>query len=258
MDYVEFVDGVRDHVDPVLAGFRQQGVQGVRPIYTGLMPVVYKAQQELFDSLFSSFLMAFGLIAIVMIVLLRGIVAGMVSMIPNIFPAVVIFGGMGWGNVLIDIGSMMTASVAMGVAVDDTIHFLTWFRRGLGCGMLRRDAIKYAYNRCANAMMQTTIIAGVGLSVFAFSTFKPTQRFGVLMLTMLVAAVVGDLILMPALLASPLGRFFERKRKRPAEGELLERWPLESAAAGGSSESAVGPPHRTRARPTSAAMSRQR
>lgn len=242
MDYVDFVDGVQDEVDPVLAG-----VAGVRPVYTGLMPVVYKAQQELFDSLFSSFMMAFGLIAIVMVILLRGIGAGLVSMIPNVFPAVMIFGAMGWGSVLIDIGSMMTASVAMGVAVDDTIHFLTWFRRGLAEGYDRSKAIMYAYGRCANAMMQTTIIAGFGLSVFAFSTFKPTQRFGVIMLAMLIAAVVGDLILMPALLASPLGRFFEKKRKRQRKGELLERWPVESEAAASSASLAVAP-HRVRHR----------
>ena len=84
----------------------------------------------------------------------------------------------------------MTASVAMGVAVDDTIHFLTWFRRGLDRGMTRNDSIMLAYDRCATAMTQTTMIAGLGLSVFALSTFTPTQRFGVLMLTLMAAALL--------------------------------------------------------------------
>jgi predicted RND superfamily exporter protein len=109
----------------------------------------------------------------------------------------------------------MTASVAMGVAVDDTIHFLTWFRRGLDQGCSRRSAILLAYRRVGLAMTQTTAIGGLGLSIFAFSTFTPTQRFGTLMLALLAAALIGDLVFLPALLASPLGRVFSKKPPKP-------------------------------------------
>jgi hypothetical protein len=102
----------------------------------------------------------------------------------------------------------------MGIAVDDTIHFLTWFRRGLDSGQPRREAILLAYRRVGLAMTQTTIIGGLGLSIFAFSTFTPTQRFGALMLALLAAALVGDLIFLPALLASPLGSIFDGRRRR--------------------------------------------
>jgi hypothetical protein len=108
----------------------------------------------------------------------------------------------------------MTASVALGVAVDDTIHFLTWFRRGIGEGLSRVDATMLAYDRCATAMAQTTLIGGLGLAVFATSTFTPTQQFGYLMITMLATALVGDLLLLPALLASPLGHFFSGNAPR--------------------------------------------
>ncbi|MEM8733996.1 MAG: MMPL family transporter [Planctomycetota bacterium] len=199
-------------------------------VYTGVVPVVYKAQRTLLVSLIESVAWAFVLIAIVMTCLLsparkfsqffvpknfvRGFGSGAVSMIPNVFPVVIIFGFIGWSKTIlgemikVDIGTMMTASVAMGVAVDDTIHFLTWFREGLKRGLDRRDAIFVAYKHVAPAMTQTTIIAGLGLSVFALSTFTPTQMFGTLMLALLGAALVGDLIFLPALLASPLGRIF--------------------------------------------------
>ena len=113
---------------------------------------------------------------------------------------------------LVDIGSMMTASVAMGVAVDDTIHFLNWYRGALDNGYDRKSAIKIAYDRVATAMTQTTLIGGFGLSAFALSTFTPTQRFGVLMLILLGMALVGDLILLPALIAGPLGKYFGKER----------------------------------------------
>lgn len=178
-------------------------------VNTGIVPLVYKTQRELLISLRESIGMATVLIACIMVILLRSFGGGLVSMIPNVFPIVMVFGMLGWLGVKIDIGIMMTASVALGVAVDDTIHFLLWFRRGIDEGMNRRDAVQHAFDRCATAMMQTTLIAGLGLAVFATSTFTPTQQFGYLMITMLGTALVGDLILLPALLSGPCGWFFE-------------------------------------------------
>lgn len=197
----------------------------LQAIYTGIVPVVYKAQRTLLISLIESIFLAFFLIAFVMIALLIpgrlpgallqprllgcGVMAGLIAMVPNLFPVVVIFGLMGHANMLVDIGTMMTASVAMGVAVDDTIHFLTWFREHIDRGMTRVEAVIETYRRVGPAMTQTTIVGGLGLFVFALSTFSPTQRFGTLMLVLLAAALVGDLILLPALLAGPLGRWFK-------------------------------------------------
>jgi len=206
---------VRDHrFDPAMNLTAQERGQPISAVYTGLIPVVYKAQRTLLESLVRSTALAFVMIAGVMVLVLRSPTAGLLSMLPNVFPVVMIFGIMGWANVLVDIGSMMTASVAMGVAVDDTIHFLSWFRRGLDEGFGRKKAILLAYRRVATAMTQTTAIGGLGLSTFAFSTFTPTQRFGTLMLALLAAALVGDLLFLPALLASPLGKVFDKKKPR--------------------------------------------
>ena len=200
-------------------------------IYTGIVPVVYKAQRTLLVSLVESIAMAFVLIAGVMMLLLIpgklpgallkprvvgcGVMAGLIAMIPNLFPIVIIFGLMGHANVLVDIGTMMTASVALGVAVDDTIHFLSWFRQYLDTGMSRIEAVIETYKRVGPAMLQTTLVAGLGLFVFSLSTFTPTQRFGTLMLVLLVTALLGDLILLPALLAGPLGRWFRPRPSQP-------------------------------------------
>jgi predicted RND superfamily exporter protein len=182
-----------------------------------LVPLVYKTQHELLSGLFKSLTMAFILIALVMMFVLKNPGAGLLSMIPNVFPVVMIFGIMGWMGILVDVGSMMTASVALGVAVDDTMHYLTWFRQGLDEGLDREGAAMLAYRRCGTAMTQTTLIGGLGLAAFAFSTFTPTQRFGTLMLVLLFAALFGDLVFLPAILTGPLGRVFGggKKRKRP-------------------------------------------
>jgi predicted RND superfamily exporter protein len=208
----------------------------VSAVYTGVVPLVYKAQRTLLQNLMESTFWSFVLVGGCMTILLTpgrsllgrlrpdnlgvGLCAGLVSMVPNIFPVLVIFGAMGWAGIEVDIGSMMTASVALGIAVDDTIHFLTWFRWGLNQGMHRHQAIVEAYRRCASAMCQTTLIGGLGMFIFATSTFTPTQRFGVLMLTLLVAALVGDLVLGPALYAGPLGFLFKPSAKDKPDASL--------------------------------------
>ena len=181
--------------------------------YTGMVPLVYKTQHELIAGLTSSLVMAFFLIAFVFVVILRSVPAALIAMLPNIFPVVVVFGFMAWAGILVDVGTMMTALVALGVAVDDTMHYLTWFSEGVAAGMKPKEAALNAYRRCAPAMTQSTLIAGLGLFSFAFSTFVPTQRFGILMLAILSTALIGDLIFLPALLTcKPFGRFFARRR----------------------------------------------
>ena len=216
------IDARRHGFDPVVDKTAKQLGKPIEVTYTGVVPIVYKAQRTLLHSLINSTAWAFVMITIVMMFLVRtrkwwplNIRGGLVSMIPNVLPVVLIFGAMGHLGTLVDLGTMMTASVALGVAVDDTIHFLTWFRRAIRQGMERREAIRDAYSRVALAMTQTTLISGLGLSVFALSTFTPTQRFGIMMLTLLVAALYGDLILLPALLAGPLGKYLCPKVSPP-------------------------------------------
>ena len=234
LDYSVFVHEIRDTVEKALDDVYRRpvdengkpieglaGVEGVEVTYTGMVPLVYKAQHELMNGLIRSLALAFVLIAFVMMFVLKSVRAGLLAMIPNLFPVAMIFGMMGWLGILVDVGTMMTASVALGVAVDDTIHYLTWYRHGLDIGKDRKGAAMLAYERCATAMSQTTLIGGLGLAAFAFSTFTPTQRFGVLMLALLFAALIGDLIFLPALLSSPIGRFFKGKRPQgPPESPL--------------------------------------
>ena len=143
----------------------------------------------------------------------RGVIPGLVSMLPNVFPVVLIFGAMGWIGIPVDIGSMMSASIALGVAVDDTIHYLSWFRKDLQMSGDRHSAILSAYGHCATPTLQAALINGIGLFVFALSTFTPTKKFGMLMLAILFAGVVAELVLLPAVLAGPLGRAFKKHQR---------------------------------------------
>ena len=218
VDYALFKADLQKKIDPVLTRLDGDGVSGIAVDYTGLVPLVYKAQHSLLENLKIGFIFDFAIIVVVMILLCRATSAGLVLLLPAAFPAVVVFGFMGWGNALlksmhagnlfIDIGSVMAPSVALGVTVDDVVHFMLWFRRGIADGLDRKQATMLAYKGCARAMYQSWGVIGIGLSVFSLSPFGPTQRFGHMMLAMLTVALVGNLVLMPAMLSGPLGGLF--------------------------------------------------
>ncbi len=188
-------------------------------VYTGVVPIVYQAQRALLKSLVESTWCYFLTNTHINKLLSLSILSGGIALIPNTIPVIWIFGGMGWLNIPIDIGSMMTASIALGVAVDDTIHFLSRYREQLGKSPDRKHAIALTYSHCAVPTLQAALISGLGLSVFAFSTFTPTQRFGWLMLCILLAGVVSELVILPALLASPLGKAFAPRHSPAAMPE---------------------------------------
>ena len=121
-------------------------------------------------------------------------------MLPNAFPVVMIFGLMGHLAVEVDIGSMMTASVALGVAVDDTIHFLHHFKLPYDETGHRENAIQQALKHGGRAIIITSIvlIAGIGSQVFA--QMASIARFGFLVATTIGLALLADLIFAPAVL----------------------------------------------------------
>ncbi|HBJ34989.1 MAG TPA: hypothetical protein DDZ51_09560 [Planctomycetaceae bacterium] len=180
---------------------------------SGLMPLVHEIQRQLLNDLFASFLTAFVLIAVVMTIVQAGLISGLIAMIPNVFPSLALFGLLGWLGYPIDIGSIMTASVAMGIAVDETLHFLNFFNRCLDAGSSREEAVLASYQHCGRAMIQTTLICGAGLTIFALGDFVPTARFAWMMVTLLITALIGDLILLPSLLLHPFLRDNSRRER---------------------------------------------
>jgi len=212
-DYGEFIKDIRGAVEPVLDKHRTRGVEGLSATYTGLVPLIYKAQGSLLSGLELNFVGDLLLIGVAIVFLLREWSAGLLLMLPSVFPLTITFGAMGFLGVVVDAGTVMVPAVALGVTVDDAIHFMLWCRHGQERGMTRQQAIMFAYEDCARAIYQSWGVIGLGLSCFALSSFTPTQRFGCLMFIMLTLSSVGNLVLMPALLAGPLGHFFWKPRK---------------------------------------------
>jgi predicted RND superfamily exporter protein len=210
-----------------LAVSSEPSADAISAVYTGVVPIVYKAQRALLENLMQSTFWSFVTITPLLMLVSRSIAGGAVAMMPNVLPVLVIFGAMGWLGINIDIGSMMAASIALGVAVDDTIHYLTWYRKDLNRLRDRRAAIRTAYRHCAPPTIQAAMISGLSLSVFVLSTFTPTQRMGWLMLSILMAGMIAELVMLPALLAGPLGKAFPIRPQRRKDSD--EKHPPQSS-----------------------------
>lgn len=101
----------------------------------------------------------------------------------------------------------MAPCVALGVTVDDVIHFLLWFRTGVRRGMQRPEAVLLAWRACVRPMYQSWTLLGLGMGCLLVSDFIPILQFGMIMAAMLTIGLIGNVILLPALLAGPLGGF---------------------------------------------------
>ncbi|NOX54936.1 MAG: MMPL family transporter, partial [Planctomycetes bacterium] len=168
---------------------------------TGIAPLLEVAQQEIFRSFWESFAMAFVIISGVMVLSLRSLKAGAVAMIPNLTPISIVFGILGWIRFPVDIGMMMTGSIALGLAVDGTFHFLVRYQNQRRKQMEPTTAARTALLRTGPPILQATLISSVGMLALTLSNFRPTMRFGFLMATILGAALIGDLVLLPCLLS---------------------------------------------------------
>jgi uncharacterized protein len=196
--------GVPDNSRPALTVSPQKAP--FRAEYTGLSPIMHDTQLALLDDLGSSFTTAFLLITPVMMLIARGVRAGLLIMIPNVLPETIVFGSMAWLGYSIDIAGILTASVAMGIAVNDTLHFVNWYSRRLTHGDTREQAIADTFSNCAKAMVHTMLISCCSMVPFLFAEFNPTRQFAILMISMMSSSILGDLILLPALLLSPWGK----------------------------------------------------
>jgi len=124
----------------------------------------------------------------------------LITLAVNTFPIIVTFGVMGLAGIEVSIASSLIAGIAISLAIDDTIHYLSAFNIEFQKAPRKIQSLQAALARVAPPIITTTIIVSLGFSVLMFSGFKPTAFFGMLMIISLVSALLGDLILLPVLM----------------------------------------------------------
>jgi predicted RND superfamily exporter protein len=168
--------------------------------FTGLTPLLKNAQQQIFDGFWQSFTAACLTISIVMVLSLRSVFAALIAMVPNIIPIWLVFGGVGFLGMPVDIGMMMTGSIALGISVDCTFHFLVKYQTAYRNGATSTEAVLQSLEHSGEPMLDSTLISSLGMLALCLSSFAPTARFGCLMAAQMAASLLGELVLLPAML----------------------------------------------------------
>ena len=172
-------------------------------IYTGVSVVVSDGTRYLVNNLISSLIFAIICIGVLMALLFRSWRMVLISMIPNIIPLIVTAGIMGFFGIPLKASTLLIFSIAFGISIDDTIHFLSKYRQELKNKQWDiKSCVLLAIRESGLGMFYTSIVLFCGFSVFAFSQFGGTQALGILISITLLVAMVNNLVLLPALLLS--------------------------------------------------------
>jgi len=180
---------------------------GARPATaTGLFVLLAHLIESLLrDQIVSFFLAAIGIV-LAMSLAFRSVWIGIASLLPNLFPIVLVIGGMGWVGLPVNIATAMIASVSMGLTVDSSVHYISGFRRARRRGASVREAIQETNSDVGRALVFANVALVVGFSVLTLSHFIPLIYFGILVSVAILGGLVGNLLLLPLLLTLVEGR----------------------------------------------------
>ncbi|MGI9592480.1 MAG: efflux RND transporter permease subunit [Myxococcota bacterium] len=148
-----------------------------------------------------SYVMAFLIITPLMVLLIGRLKLGLVAMIPNLAPILITLGAMGWLGVGIDTFTLLIGCIAIGLAVDDTIHFMHNFRRYFEQTADVREAVRRTLASTGQAMLVTSCVLSAGFFIYMGSNMPTLFRFGLLTGSTIILAFLADVIFAPALMA---------------------------------------------------------
>ena len=195
LDRNQLIDDIRNLL------IQEHGLEDEQIHISGLL-VFYN---NMLNSLFSSQILTLGTVFIVIflmfIVLFRSIKLALITIVPNVFSAGVVLGIMGVFNVPLDLMTITIAAISVGIAVDNSIHFIDRFKNEMSQKNDDSAAIFEATNNVGQAMFYTTIVITAGFLIMVFSNFVPTMYFGLLTALAMVTALTANLIMLPMLVA---------------------------------------------------------
>lgn len=167
---------------------------------TGKTFLVNKLVKSIVESQVKSLSTAFVVIFLVLFFVFRSFKLGCISIIPNALPIIMNLGIMGLFGIPLNTATAIISAVALGIAVDDTIHFLTEYQHNRASGVARPEAIRASLNEKFSPILSTSLILALGFGVLVFSSFVPTVQFGFLCALIMLFALVCDLVILPAVL----------------------------------------------------------
>ena len=167
---------------------------------SNLMVLYNNMLQSLFHSQITMLSLVLLILFLMFLLLFRSFQLSLIALIVNIIPIGLVFGFMGWLRIPLDIMTITIAAIAMGIGVDDTIHYIHRFKKEYAKDQLYRKAVLRTNSSVGNAMYYTSLAIVIGFSILTLSNLIPTIYFGLLTMIVMIAALLADLILLPKLL----------------------------------------------------------
>ena len=184
----------------------------IRQTVTGSGKLFAQLDHYLVVSQISSFATAFLTVFAVIFLVFRSARYGLLAFVPNLFPVLAVFGVMGWLDISLNIATVMVASVALGVVDDDTIHFISRFKRERQGGAPIAVAIERATIYEGRAALTTALINSCGFAVLMLSEYRPTAWFGGLLALTMIVAFLAEVFILPATIVL-LSRLFGTRQR---------------------------------------------
>jgi predicted RND superfamily exporter protein len=190
------------------APFRETIMQEFTRIFTGKADIYLTGSVDLFvrsvwglmNSMTSSYILAAIVITLFLLLLTGSLRVGLVGMIPNFFPIVVVLGMMGFARIPISVFSVLLGGIALGLAVDDTVHFLHNFRRNFNRTRNLVASVSETMETTGQALFFTTVSLSIGFLAFLTADMNVLREFGVLTALTVIIALLSDLTITPALM----------------------------------------------------------
>lgn len=204
--YQQFFEELNADIDAVFGPLQTQ-FPDLQVNVTGSVALMMRAMDEIAQSQYSSLLFALAVISVIMVITLGSVQAGLISIVPNLVPALLTFGVMGLLGITLDTDTLLIAPVIIGVAVDDTIHFMTSYRVELARTRDMNQALNNTLHHVGRAVMFTTLILGTGFAILSFSEYLGIAKIGIFGGLAIFVALLCDLLLLPALLKVIKPRF---------------------------------------------------
>jgi predicted RND superfamily exporter protein len=166
----------------------------------GFTYLAHRTHRAIVWSSMTSFTLDFAIVAVLVCLLFRSLRLTVLAIIPNLFPLICTVAFMGLAGIDLRISSAIVFSIVFGIAVDDTVHFLARFHEERSGGLGPRAATRKTIATTGRAMLFMSFVLAAGFSVLLLSAFAPNQTLGLLMAVTVASGLVGDLVLLPALL----------------------------------------------------------
>ncbi len=198
-EYAEFFELVQIDIEEAFAGHGEQ-YPNMDVHVTGTLAMMMRLMDDMSNNQFKSLALAMVIISGLLVLTLGSVQAGLMSIIPNMIPATLAFGLMGLMGIPLDTDTLMIAPLIIGIAVDDTIHFITHYRMALAKHSDMRLALVGTIKEVGQAVTFTSLVLGCGFFMLSFSNYLGLAKVGAFGSLAIFVALLCDLLFFPALI----------------------------------------------------------